>query len=76
MLGVDTHRGPGHPGVFHYQDGGEDRWVFSFHYYTVGESNGGDGAKLGLRDMTFDDGWPVIPQPTEPWNPAAYFSRK
>lgn len=66
MLGKDTHRGPGHPGVSLMGD----VLVFSFHYYSVEESTQGDGAKLGLREIRFEDGWPVLVAPKTAWNPS------
>ena len=64
MLGKETHRGPGHPGVTTIRNS----LVFSFHYYPVEGAEEGDGGRLGLREMIFEDGWPALVDPTEPWD--------
>lgn len=73
MLGADTHRGPGHPGVMRFARDGAAEHVFTFHYYQVGFEGEGDGARMGARRMTFEEGWPVIAEPEEPWDPERFF---
>ena len=73
MLGASTHRGPGHPAIFEYQKEGATRFVFSFHYYEATTPAGVADGRLGMRALKWVEGWPVLEDPKEPWDPTDYF---
>jgi|TARA_B100000315_G_scaffold202283_1_gene194930 arabinan endo-1,5-alpha-L-arabinosidase len=50
--------GPGHAGIFQDEAG---KYCFSFHYY---DSEDDGRAKLGLRELVWNDNWPVVTSKT------------
>lgn len=53
------YAGASHSGVFAYEKGGEQRYVFTFRYFMDSESH----AELGARRLFFGaDGWPYLDQ--------------
>ncbi len=52
------HIGPGHAGIFAWQEGRQQHFLFTFHYYD-GKDYG--DSKLGGRELWWDEeGWPVL----------------
>ena len=57
------HTGPGHAGIIALEDDGSESFLLSYHYYDASD----DGtAKLGLRSLTWENGWPVAGAVLEP----------
>ncbi len=70
IQGAGALRGPGHAGIFRYQDAeGQAREVFTFHRYPP---DGKPWATLEMRALTWVEGWPVIAD--SPWDPADYWA--
>lgn len=57
FLGAEgDHIGPGHAGIIALDEDGSERFLLSYHYYDGSD----DGvAKLGLRSLSWADGWPL-----------------